>query len=319
MKQNPEGQMTTFTDVPYMERRLLVVSNRAVLKAAEEEQEKISKSKTSEGFDWAGMAAAAGNLAVRAVSWEFSLGKILVGMGIEAYQALSKAREQGAPIRAISFEEAAQLAFPPGHPREGVVYVGHPVVPNTYYTMADFHRVVFEHKFAEAMLLLMSLGAKTMRVEHVIGWSSEFAGSLDVTIPTQSTNVGANVDGGRNNDRKLLFTATLDGNHSPKLPAGMAWFPHEPMWGGVAKGRIDFGLSKFNLSVRYRDDYGIDSKLCALVEGAGLEIGGKFEAHRATVWQIEGSFVSGAADLTHVSLVESARQDLLDDMHSEVA
>lgn len=65
------------------------------------------------------------------------------------------------------------------------------------------------------------------------------------------------------------------------------------MCSSIATGRIDFGLSRFSLAVRYRDDYGIDAKLSALVEGAGLEIGGKFETHHAAVWQTEGSFVDG--------------------------
>jgi len=305
---NQKTNTSSLMAKPYVERRLLVVSNEAVLKAVEEEQKKQSVAKKADGFDWAGMATAAGSLAVRAVSWEYSVGKILVGIGIEAYRALSKAREGGAPIRAISFEEAAQLTFPPGHPREGVVYVGHPVVPDTYYTMADFHRVVFEHKFAEAMLLLMSLGAKTMRVEHITGWSSEFAGNLDVAVPAQPMTVGLNVGGNLNKDKSLLFAASLDGTHAPKLPTNMAWFPHEPMWSGIAKGRIEFGLSRFTLAVRYRDDYGIDSKLSALVEGAGLKIGGKFEAHRATVWQIEGSFTDSEELATREVIIDQPEQ-----------
>ena len=73
--------------------------------------------------------------------------------------------------------------------------MSHPVQPHTYYTMANFHRVVFEHKFAEAMLLLMSLGPKTMRVEHVTGWSTEFSGSLDTPSPVKSVNVSLGTRG----------------------------------------------------------------------------------------------------------------------------
>jgi hypothetical protein len=53
---------------------------------------------------------------------------------------------------------------------------------------------------------------------------------------------------------------------------------------------MNYGLDAFQLSVSYRDDYGVDSKLAASIENAGLAIGGKFEAHQSTVWQIEGEF-----------------------------
>ncbi len=251
-----EADVLNLMASPYEERRLILVSNEAVLKAAEEERQKRSAAKKPEGFDWNSVAAAALGFAVRGGLWEFALSKVVVDIGVAAYRNLNKARESGAPVRAISFKEAAQLKFPPGHPREGVVYVCHPVQPHTYYTMADFHRVVFEHKFAEAMLLLMSLGAKTMRVEHVTGWSTEFSGSLDTPSPVKSVNVGLGVQGDAHKDKKLLFTASLNGSHVPLLPDGMAWYPHEPTWSSVSRGRIDFGLSEFSLSVRYNDNYG---------------------------------------------------------------
>lgn len=74
------------------------------------------------------------------------------------------------------------LKFPLGHPRNGVLYIGHPAKPDVYYTMAEFHRVTFEHKFSEATSLLMHLGATKIRVGHVTGWSKEFSGRISAPL-----------------------------------------------------------------------------------------------------------------------------------------
>src|SRR4051812_17600419 len=70
--------------------------------------------------------------------------------------------------------------FPPGHPQAGTVYFESPVLPETFYPAADFHRLTFEHKFSEALRLLVGLGVREVVVEHVTGWAREFASSLSV-------------------------------------------------------------------------------------------------------------------------------------------
>ena len=75
----------------------------------------------------------------------------------------------GIDIVQISKSEASTIIFPPGHPRDGVLYIAHSAKPDVYYTTAEFHRVTFEHKFSEAIRLLMYLGATEISVEHVRG------------------------------------------------------------------------------------------------------------------------------------------------------
>jgi hypothetical protein len=156
--------------------------------------------------------------------------------------------------------------------------------------MADFHRVTFEHKFCEAVELLMSLGAKKMRVEHVTGWSKDFSARLSVPLGTPSEKV--TLEAGKHSATRsgLLYEASLLGTDEPTVPDSLVWYAHEPTWQAVAKGRIGFGLSDFSLSVAYEDDFGINAGLKVAVLKAGLELGGKFEDHQSTVWRLEGSF-----------------------------
>ena len=203
---------------------------------------------------------------------------------------LWRARESGIPIIEVGKSEAAQLHFPPGHPREKVLYVGHPAMPRVYHTIAEFHRVTFEHKFSEAINLLMHLGANHIRVEHVRGWSKEFSGRLSVGLGALGTTAEGEVVAGRRAASSLLFEATLSGTMQPSLPESLVWYPHEPTWQSIAKGRLNFGLQDFSMSVTYDDDYGVHAGLKASTQKAGLELGGKFEDHQETAWRIAGQF-----------------------------
>lgn len=96
------------------------------------------------------------------------------------------ALDKGADLTTLSYSESKEmnLIFPPGHPRENVVYAQHPANHLMYYTASSFHRQAFEHKFAEVITLLSSLSANEIKVEHVSGWDQEFSAGLGVTTPT---------------------------------------------------------------------------------------------------------------------------------------
>lgn len=274
------------TKRPFAERQLLVVSTSAVLAAAEKGDSDLS-TKKAQGGDWSSIALNA--LSVVGGGWQASVGKILGVASIEAYKALRQAWDKGLPIQPISLDEAGQLDFPPGHPRIDTVYACHPASPSTYYPLADFHRVAFEGKFAEAMTLLMALGANSIRVEHVTGWSSDFAMNAVAAVPGV-VSLAADAAQSAGIDNSLLFEASLTGQHVPTLPDQLVWYQHEPTWKSIAAGRMSDGLDAFRLNVNYRDNYGVDSKLAAAIESAGLGIGGKFESHQSTTWKIEGTF-----------------------------
>ncbi|WP_155625034.1 hypothetical protein [Burkholderia vietnamiensis] len=171
-----------------------------------------------------------------------------------------------------------------------ILETAHPASKGVYFTVASFHRLSFEHKFSEAIDLLMALGASEIRVEHVRGWSREFAASLSVPIP--ESTVGFDLSGKQSSVSGLLYEANLRGSTRPQLPESLVWYPHEPTWQSIAKGRINFGLKEFSLAVNYEDDFGINAGLKLTAGKSGLELGGSFEDHRATTWKIHGKFLS---------------------------
>ncbi len=228
----------------------------------------------------------------------FMAGGVLIELTREAIKSWSRARDSGVNVLLIGRSEAQALTFPPGHPRDSVLYVGHPTNPTVYYTMAEFHRLTFEHKFSEAVELLMALGATEITVQHVSGWSKEFSSKMNIPLGTTDLEAGANAGGSSGKGSELLLHATLAGTNSPCIPDNLVWLPHEPTWQTIAKGRINYGLLNFSLSVRYEDDFGVNAGLKVTASKVGFDLGGKFEDHQSTVWSITGKFKPSSSDAT---------------------
>ena len=65
----------------------------------------------------------------------------LAEAGVETVAAAARARKEGMKVLTVSRTEAVQLLrLPPGHPRDRVIYVGHPALDPVYYPAAGFHR-----------------------------------------------------------------------------------------------------------------------------------------------------------------------------------
>lgn len=214
----------------------------------------------------------------------------VIQVGIEVIKAVRDLRQKGVGVTTIGSSDSSNLKFPPGHPRKKTLYVGHPAAPDVYFPFSDFHRLMFESKYAEAISLLMALGAKNLSIEHLTGLGTEFVSGLEV--PVEQVKVSAKAKATKNKGKSLIFNASLDGCHKPEVPKNLVWYHYEPTWQMVADGRTKYGLKEFNLNVSYKDDFGIGVKLKADVEKAGFEVGSCFQSHEETIWKITGEFSS---------------------------
>jgi hypothetical protein len=262
--------------LPYYRRQLIAVADDAIAKQLAAAAENPNPKQDV----WSGI------LKVAALGVGGSVAAALTEIAIKAVRDL---KERGINVLTIGNSEASTLTFPPGHPRSNVLYIGHPAKPHVYYTAAQFHRVTFEHKFSEAIRILMCLGATHIKVEFIRGWKRDFAAQLSVPLgPAPAASVSASV--GTQSRENLLFEATLCSNRLAALPDDLIWYAHEPTWQNIADGRLNHGLMDFSLTVSYEDDFGINLGLTASAQRAGMELGGKFEDHQNTVWQVVGKF-----------------------------
>ena len=256
----------TFLEMPYDKRRLIVV----VDDSAEKDWTAVVKGAFEEAFE---------------MYWRYMTIPGLIQAAIKA------ARDQKVNVLPVPRSESTVLQFPPGHPQDGVLYVCHPVVHEIYYPTAQFHRRTFEHKFSEAIKLLMALGATEINVEHQAGWGSEFSTNLNMPAGRAGEQIGIAADGRSKKQHHLLFQTSSEGTSDPLVPDGLVWYPYEPTWQMVADARMQSsGLKCFSLSLQYDDDFGINADLEAKAGKAGFKLGGNFENHESTIWKIQGSF-----------------------------
>jgi hypothetical protein len=184
----------------------------------------------------------------------------------------------------IGRTEASVLRLDQGHPLANVLYVGHPAKRALYYPAAEFHRRVFEHKFVEAVTLLTSLGASRIAVQQEEGETrdrerSSIAAGLGFTrTRTEQSRSGAE------------FEAEFPGSPKPFIPDGLCWYPDEQTWKMIAHTRIVGGAQKTSLKVTYTTDYGIDTRIVKASRMCGVNLGGKFQQQRDTIWRLDAEF-----------------------------
>jgi len=236
------------------------------------------------------------NRAIQAVAndvvadYSLHIGGLSFYLAQKAVEQLRKAWENDVAVAPIPRSWSAELTLPPGHPRDDVLYAAHPVDPHTYIPVADFHRFTFEHKFAEAIRILMHLGATTLKVEREQGWGRNFSSKVSAGIPEAGVDAEGGAGAKQGTSDKLLYEAEFAGSDNPSLPPGLVWYPHEPTWKSIVEGRMEFGLKTFSMKVHYNDDFGVNAELSVDATSSGFGVGGQFEKHESTVWSIEGEF-----------------------------
>ena len=274
-----------FFSKPYAERQFIVVVDDKLKEAEKKTKQKAIVTAESKGVKWT-------KIVIKTLYSIVPATYVLVDAIETGLNAVSRLRSKGIDVTLVSRSNAKILIFPPGHPQDKTLYVGHPSNPPAYYPFSEFHRMTFEHKFSEALEMLMSLGATKIEVYRVKGWSKEFTAKLNVSIAEWEPGIEAGKD--KKAAGKLLFKATLAGKKKPKLPKGLVWHPHELTWQKIADGRLKYGLKDFALIIQYEDDFGINAGLKVKVLKSGLDIGGKFEDHKKTAWRIVGKFGKAA-------------------------
>lgn len=278
----------SFFDQPYIDRQLIIFVDDDAIAA-------VKKAGTSEYGEPA--QGKDGNRFVKFAK-DVLIASVLPSMVvttaiIDLMQSYKEVKKEGVEnLLPVAKSQIASFQLPPGHPRDRIVYVGHPAMPSIYVPLADFHRLTFEHKFSEAVSLLMSLGAKTLRVERVTGWGTDFSSHLNIGLPSTIGSIDANAEAQykQKTQNTLLFEAELENSQYPAMPENLVWYPYESIWQQIANGRLKFGLKNFNLSLNYNDDYGINAGLKLKIDKAGFDAGGSFERHVATTWNISGHF-----------------------------
>ncbi len=209
-------------------------------------------------------------------------------------------RHRALDLRIVSDSQTKELRFPPGHPSRGVLYIAHPVVRDQYYPAANFHRLLVEHKFAEAMDLLMELGAKSISIEQVRGYKEEDLLSIVSAIPV--LRIKGKSQKTSESQSTISLDAELEGSPHPTLPTDLSWYEHEPMWVKLAENRMDGHLRKFVLAVRHLDSMCVDRSLEVEVKKFGIRSAANSKSTKTSSGDYPVSFPRWPSQATIVRL-----------------
>lgn len=212
----------------------------------------------------------------------------------EIRRAQARLQGQGRNVVFVTSAATATLRFPRGEPVFGTLYAGHPTRPAEYFPVNSFHADVFDTKVAEAINLLHCLGAFSVSVQHVRGWTRGANFEVGGTrLPLKFLGKAA-----RGGSKSITFDGEYAPTTAPALPQDLSWYDREPLWRALAEGRLRSGMTRFQLDVRYDQDFGIDLSLVDSAEGLGLRLGGEFKAQRETVWRMTGHFDQAVTETT---------------------
>lgn len=275
------GGVDEFLRVPYLDRKFVFVVDNEVADAARSLDTDLA---LVDDERWRKTLAEANGLSeTSAVPRDW----------LEAREISKKAREgKSVALSLIAQDDALLLDFPLGHPVHKVLYVGHPADPRRYIPMADFHRSLFEHKVAEAMRLLVGLGATDVQINHVSGWTSTWEVGVSGSRVVQGIREAVDAKAGktREHSEQVGTKMVLRPRGEPRLPADLVWYSHEPLWKAIAEARLSASLESFELDIIYKDDFQVNPKLGAKIKDIGLEVGGSFAELKETVWHLQGKF-----------------------------
>ncbi|MBF8982281.1 hypothetical protein IZY60_01895 [Lutibacter sp. B2] len=279
--------MKELLDKPYPLRQFLIVERDEIIEAKRKaEREAIEKLSDEDSAQKNSITKIISS--TLANSFSTSLSGTLGGMLVEVImKSVEKQKELSRKINVnyLSYTETQTLKFPIGHPRENELYVGHPTLSGVYYPINEFHKKVFEHKFAELNFLLMNLGAKKVEVEYISGWDFEAMSQVDVPSKGRG-KLGEKTL----NSKRTIYKANYEDNDSLKLPDELAWYHFEPTWQSVGEGRLNHNLHNFNLLLEYNNDFGINADLYATVSNIGFGTKNKFNKKESTTWKVVGEF-----------------------------
>ena len=202
--------------------------------------------------------------------------------------------------------DVSEIVFPAGHPKNKVVYVGHPFLPNTYFPSFIFHRELFLEKYFEAIRILRSLGAEEIEIRHVEGWAQNWASDAGLALGV--LKLRNNATGVNRSSSEIIGKWTFDpSGMEPKVPPDIIWFKTERAWQEIAKARLEDNLREFDMSLNYEDDFGINKNFSGQVKGLGLELGGAFcgyEHSLEVAWKIFG-LISHIDEILLLSFADS--------------
>lgn len=276
-----------FLKIPYEERQLILV-----VKNEDEKIEKIKKLQRDKEF---GKKLLSGLAVAQALAFVAPGGLLLrsaltVAASVLSNQAFNSTKKTTNKSEGIFYiatvKEVEAVKFPTVKPVNGKVYAVNPAALDIYYEAPGFHKAVADHKFAEAINLLQSLGATRIEAINIEDQGKSAGGGVSVTDFGKG-----DVNYQNSHSSKKVFNATYKPKHNPTLPTDLNWYHIEKQWQNIADGRLNRGMESFELELEINSDFGVDADLMAKIDKAlSLGLRAEYKDFKKTYLRIYGEF-----------------------------
>lgn len=165
-----------------------------------------------------------------------------------------------------------------GDYRVNTFYAAHPVKPNSYISVANYHEYLMQDKSAEFIRLVAALGVKDLRLSKNLTANKAVNTVVqgdDKILAAQAT-VNIDVASSYYSGFDLSMTGSTP-KRDPYIPESCNWLCREPLWDVMAKSRIDYGIKSFKVKFSYSQDYDVHANLAAKIAEIGFALGGSFK------------------------------------------
>lgn len=270
------------------DRQVIIVASPTELRRC------TSRAVTSSLERRAGGLYPAGDVAVRlgvSALIQLSIRKLT---GEALLQRLEDELRLGVPIALYEQSEATKLfKFDVGHiPKDGSLYVQHPILPNYYIPPEDFGRTLAKEKEAAFRQLASALGAKELRLVSADVHSKRGWFGTKVSVPEVAAQLGVRVEfDSKGSFVKKVYSRFGRPSQSPQVPKELrAWVEMDPDLRTMAHDRTKGHLLEHHITLEFKERMGAGGEVAAAVAGRGLTAGGSYERLHHSVWYFEAEY-----------------------------
>jgi hypothetical protein len=166
--------------------------------------------------------------------------------------------------------------FTPGHPNINVAYALHPLFPNLYVPLNDFHRYFRHLKHQAFQELCANLGAKEVYLtyEEINKKTLNVGGQGNVAEKNAKTEYHQ-INTSQSADKLML---TFPENNKDIREYDSPWMVTEPTWIAMYNMRRKNHLTVYEAEFNYTDEIGVTAAVAAGISKMGVNIGGSFES-----------------------------------------
>lgn len=200
----------------------------------------------------------------------------------------------GVPVAQFEPDQALDaFQFGVGNrPRDGSIWVQHPIFQDRYFAPEDFAVVVAREREAALRQLAAALGVKELWLTDAKVKTKKGTFSSTVAVPEAATQVGikASFDS-EGKVSRAVYSRYGRPTKPPTIPPDLQpWVDGDPELRTMARGRIESRLLEQMVTIEFKQSTGVGGEVAAKVAGKGITAGGTYQEMLHSIWTFRAEY-----------------------------